>query len=290
MTASTSDYGEVFDRGYRHYTGPRLGAPHAIWALARYSMARALGIRRSWTAKIVPMVLYGAASIPVAIAIGIRAFVPGFEFLDYPSLFTAIFLLVGIFVATVAPEMVSSDRHDRLLPLYFSRPIGRTSYVLAKLLATGILTLTISLVPVVALWLGNGLLSDEPLATMRAGLGDLGRIVLAGAMISFYLGAIGLLISSLTGRKSVAVGVIILGFVLTESLAFAIAEALRDQPDLERWIFVLSPSLTIATMVDGLFGNVEISADVPLFVVLAVMAAVIASCCLTMFAWYRREL
>ena len=39
--------------------------------------------------------------------------------------------------------MISSDRHDRLLPLYFSRPIGRGSYVLAKLLATGLLTLSI---------------------------------------------------------------------------------------------------------------------------------------------------
>jgi ABC-2 type transport system permease protein len=289
VSATTGQYGEVFDRGYRHYTGPRLGQAHAIWALARYSMARALGIRRPWTAKIIPMVLYGAVAIPVAIAIGIRAFVPAFQFLDYPSLFTAIFILVGIFVATIAPEMLSTDRHDRLLPLYFSRPIGRTAYVLAKLLATGLLTLTMSLIPVVVLWLGNGLLSDEPLVAMRDGLGDLGRIIVAGSMIAFYLGAIGLLISSFTGRKSVAVGVIILGFVLSESLAFAISEALQDQPDLARWTFVLSPSLTIATMVDGLFGNVEISADVPLAVVLGVVAAVIAICCLIMFAWYRRS-
>jgi hypothetical protein len=162
--------------------------------------------------------------------------------------------------------------------------------VLAKLLGTGLLTLTIALVPVVVLWLGNGLLSDEPLAAMREGLGDLGRIVVAGIAIAFYLGSIGLLISSFTGRKSVAVGVIILGFVLSESLAFAISEALRDQPDLARWAFVLSPALTIATMVNGLFGNVEISADVSLGVVFAVIAAVIGVCCLTMFAWYRREL
>ena len=290
MSVPASEYGEIFDRGYRHYSGPRLGHLHAIWALARYSMARALGIRRSWTAKIVPMVLYGAVAIPVAIAIGIRAFVPAFEFLDYPSLFTAIFILVGIFVATVAPEMVSSDRHDRLLPLYFSRPVGRTSYVLAKFLGTGLLTLTIALVPVAALWLGHGLLSVEPGVAMRDSLGDLGRIVVAGSMIAFYLGAIGLLISSFTGRKSVAVGVIILGFVLSESLAFALSEALRDQPDLARWTFVLSPALTIATMVNGLFGNVEFFADVPLAAVLGVMAVVIAVCCLTMFAWYRREL
>jgi ABC-2 type transport system permease protein len=289
MSIAPGQYGEIFDRGYRHYDGPRLGQAQAIWALARYSMARSLGMRRPWTAKIIPMVLYAAVSIPVLIAIGIRAFFPAFEFLAYPEFFGAIFLLVGIFVALIAPEMMSSDRHDRLLPLYFSRPIGRSSYVLAKLLATGLLTLSMSLLPAVVLWLGNGLLATEPVTALRAGLGDLGRIVVAGTMIAFYLGSIGLLISSFTGRKSVAVGVIILGFVLSESLAIALIEAFRDQPDLLRWAFAISPSRTIATLVGQLFGEPDIGADVPLNSALLVMAAVIAICCAVMFAWYQRR-
>jgi ABC-2 type transport system permease protein len=289
MSIAPGQYGEIFDRGYRHYDGPRLGQAQAIWALARYSMARSLGMRRPWTAKIIPMVLYAAVSIPVLIAIGIRAFFPAFEFLAYPEFFGAIFLLVGIFVALIAPEMMSSDRHDRLLPLYFSRPIGRSSYVLAKLLATGLLTLSMSLLPAVVLWLGNGLLATEPVTALRAGLGDLGRIVVAGTMIAFYLGSIGLLISSFTGRKSVAVGVIILGFVLSESLAIALIEAFRDQPDLLRWAFAISPSRTIATLVGQLFGDPDIGADVPLNSALLVMAAVITICCAVMFAWYQRR-
>ena len=63
--------------------------------------------------------------------------------------------------------MVSSDRHDKLLPLYFSRPIGRGPYVLAKLLGTGLLTLSISLLPAAILWLGTGLLAKEPLPALR---------------------------------------------------------------------------------------------------------------------------
>ena len=289
MSASTGRYGEIFDRGYLHYGGPRLGQWHAIWALARYSMARALGIRRSWTAKIIPLLLYAAVAIPVLIAIGIRAFLPGFEFLDYAAFFGAIFLLVGIFVAMIAPEMMSSDRHDRLLPLYFSRPIGRSSYVVAKLLAAGLLTLSMSVVPAVVLWLGNGLLAEAPLPALRDSLGDLGRIVLAGTMIAFYLGAIALMISSFTARKSIAVGVIILGFVLSESLSFAISEALRDQPDLARWVSAVSPSLTIANLVGRLFDEPDLAAEIPLSATLGVMAAVIAICCAVMFAWYQRR-
>jgi ABC-2 type transport system permease protein len=235
------------------------------------------------------MLLYAAVAIPVLIAIGIRAFFPAFVFLEYPQFFGAIFLLVGIFVALIAPEMMSSDRHDRLLPLYFSRPIGRGSYVLAKLLATGLLTLSMSLLPAVVLWLGNGLLGQEPLQALRASLDDLGRIAVAGTMIAFYLGAIGLLISSFTGRKSVAVGVIILGFVLSESLSLAISEALRDQPDLARWALVMSPMRTIMALVGNLFDEPELSEGVQLNAALAAMLAVIAICCAVMFAWYQRR-
>lgn len=291
-SATQGNYGEIFDRGYLHYDGPRLGIPAAIWALARYSMARAIGIRRPWTAKIIPFLIYAAVLIPVALAIGIRAFVPAFSFLTYGEFFGAIFILEGIFVALIAPEMVSTDRHDKLLPLYFSRPIGRNAYVLAKLLGTGLLTLSVSLVPVVIMWIGNVLLASDPALAFREGLDDLGKIVVAGVLIAFYLGSIGLMISSFTGRKSVAVGVIVLGFVISESLSLALSEALRDQPDLERWMFVLSPARTIVSMVNGLFplndGDID-SFAVPFSQAAGVMVAVMVICSLVMFLWYQRH-
>lgn len=290
--ATQRNYGEIFDRGYLHYDGPRLGIPAAIWALARYSMARAIGIRRPWTAKIIPMLIYAAVLIPVALAIGIRAFVPGFNFLTYGQYFGAIFILEGIFVALIAPEMVSTDRHDKLLPLYFSRPIGRNAYVVAKLLGTGLLTLSVSLVPVVIMWIGNILLAGDPALAFREGLDDLGKIVVAGVLIAFYLGSIGLMISSFTGRKSVAVGVIVLGFVISESLSLALSEALRDQPDIERWMFVLSPARTIVSMVNGLFplndGDID-SFAVPFSQAAGVMVAVMVICSLVMFLRYQRH-
>jgi ABC-2 type transport system permease protein len=289
MSAAPGQYGEIFDRGYLHYVGPRLGQAQAIWALARYSMARALGLKRPWTAKIIPLLLYGAVAIPVLISIGIRAFVPQFQFLDYPSFFGAIFLLEGMFVALIAPEMMSSDRHDRLLPLYFSRPIGRSAYVVAKLLATGLLTLTMSLLPAIALWLGNGLLADAPLVAMRDNLDDLGKIIVAGTLIAFYLGAIGLAISSFTSRKSVAVGVIVLGFVISESLSLAISEAFGDEGGWTRWAFVLSPSRTIAALVAGLFEVPDFINDATLYEATGIMVAVTAFCCAIMFAWYQRR-
>ncbi|HET8521729.1 MAG TPA: ABC transporter permease subunit, partial [Thermomicrobiales bacterium] len=210
-------YGEVFDRGYKHYDGPRLGRRHAFSALIRYSIRRALGIKKSWTAKVIPIILYVAVALPVVISLGIRAFLPTAEVLDYPDFFPFIFIIEGIFVAMIAPEMLCGDRRENVLPLYFSRAMTRLDYLLAKLVATAVLTLTISLIPAIVLWIGRQLLETSPLSAMRDHLGDLGRIFVAGGMIALYLGAIGLLVSSFTGRKSIAVAIIVLGFVLSTS-------------------------------------------------------------------------
>jgi F0F1-type ATP synthase assembly protein I len=51
----------------------------------------------------------------------------------------------------------------------------------------------------------------------------------------------------------------------------------------------MSPSRTIVALVGGLFGEPELSGDVPLNAALGVMAAVIAICCAVMFAWYQRR-
>lgn len=281
--APAAPYGEIYDRGYAHYGGPRLGRRHAIWALARYSMGRALGIKKGWSAKIIPILLYAGVLIPVVVSIGIRAFLttllPGANPLDYPDFFGVIFLIEGIFVATIAPELLCPDRQERVLPLYFSRAITRADYVFAKLVAAGLLTLTVSLVPAALLWLGRQLLEPAPIEAMRANLDDLGRIAVAGVLIAFYLGAIGLVISSFTGRKSIAVGIIVLGFLLTESIAGALAFALEGNAFVERYIGFLSASQTSAGLVQQLFGqSAGFGVETPVTVTAAVMLGVIFLC------------
>lgn len=280
-------YGEIYDRGYQHYEGGRHGRVGNVWALARWSMARALGLKKSWTAKIIPFLLYVGALLPVIVAIGVAAFLPGTDILGYAGLFATIFALEGIFVATVAPEMVCPDRREGVLPLYFSRPIRRSDYVVAKLLAVAILTLTISVTPALILWLGNQLIADAPLRAMADNIGDLGRVLLAGTSIAFYLGAIGLAISSFTRRKGVAVGVIIVGFTVTEVLATALGEALDDAEPWDRWVEFLSPTRTAAGLVEALWpGDPAFGVETPLVAIVAVMVAVVVIACAVTFARY----
>ncbi|HEU0113389.1 MAG TPA: ABC transporter permease subunit [Thermomicrobiales bacterium] len=291
MTAPAAPrYGEIYDRGYQHYTGTRLGRRHAIWALSRYSMSRALGLKKSWTAKIIPILLYIALLIPVVVAIGVQAFFaavfPVNNFLDYPAYFGGVFLIEGVFVATIAPEMLCPDRQERVLPLYFSRAITRPDYVFGKLLAAGVLTLTVSLVPAALLWIGRQFLAPSPLAAMRNHLDDLGRIAVAGVLIAFYLGAIGLAISSFTGRKSIAVGIIIIGFLMAEAISGALTFAFENNERARAWLGFLSPTRTTAALVGALWNVDAGGIDAPLPAIVGVMLAVIAICVGIMYGRY----
>jgi len=221
-------YGEVFDRGYAHYDGPRLGRTQAFRSLVGYSIKRAMGIRKSWSAKVLPFLLYVAAIVPLIVMIGIDAVVPNFHFASYTNYIAWTFIVVGIFVAMTAPEMVCVDRRERTLPLYFSRAIARIDYVAAKVTAMALLTMTLSLVPSVILWLGRQLTSDHVWKSMRDNADDLLRVIFIGSVIALVLGVIGLTISSLTDRKAVAVTVILIGFLVVTVIGSVGLELLQD--------------------------------------------------------------
>ena len=57
MSTASGALGAVYDRGYRPYEGPRGGGGRRRFALYRASIRRALGIRRSWRQKVLPLVL-----------------------------------------------------------------------------------------------------------------------------------------------------------------------------------------------------------------------------------------
>jgi len=279
-TTGSERFGEIYDRGYAHYEGPRLGRVHAIGAIARWSMARALGIKKGWGAKVIPFLLYLAALIPVIVVIGVQAFVPTFDGIGYPGLFAGIFLLEGIFVATTVPEMLCPDRREGVLQLYSSRPVTPADYVLAKLLAAGVLTLSISLVPPLILWVGELFLGGDFVGTLRTNAVDLSRIFLAGTLIAFYLGSIGVAIASFTSRKPVAVGITLVGFTVIEGIIGALTNALRN----ESWVGyldLLSPSRVASALVFKLWGRPgegapDFAPDASLALVVVAMLAVVA--------------
>src|SRR6185437_15367911 len=94
---------QIYDRGYRHYEGKREGRAHAIRALIGYSIKRGLGIKKRWTAKIIPFIIYILGFFPVIIIIGIRAFAgrlaQGF---NYETLYDLLATILLVFAAATA--------------------------------------------------------------------------------------------------------------------------------------------------------------------------------------------
>jgi ABC-2 type transport system permease protein len=287
--AQPARYGELYDRGYQHYDGPRLGRRHAFWALARYSMKRALGIKKGWTSKVVPILLYVAVALTVVIPLGVEAFVPGANVLAYWDFLAVIFGILVVFVATIAPEMLCGDRRENVLSLYFSRAISRLDYLLAKVVAATVLTLSITVVPAVVYWLGRQLLDNAPLAAMRDHLGDLGRLILAGVLLSAYLGSLALTIASFSGRKGIAAAVTVVGFGVATALAFALSQAVNSAD--RRYFVVVSP-LDVNHWFDyRLFGQPTFGTTTNFGGFLAVWqyaGALIVTCALACAVMYRR--
>ena len=60
-----------------------------------------------------------------------------------------------IFIAAQAPELVSRDLRSHVLPLYFSRPIRRGDYPLAKYIALTAALLLLIEVPLLIMYVGT---------------------------------------------------------------------------------------------------------------------------------------
>jgi ABC-2 type transport system permease protein len=210
--------GVIHDLGYRGYDGPRLGRVQIIKALTWHSFRSAWGIGRGVKAKIVPALALVVICLPAfvnafAVARGNdRLF--GYDVYS-PTLRT---LVVTIFLAAQAPELVSRDIRSRVLPLYFSRPLRRLDYPLAKFIAlTGALLVLIEL-PLIIMYVGtiaSAKNSHGVWAETRAFIPGLGM----GLVWAVLMAAIALVLASASGRRAYATGIVAIALFLTWTLA-----------------------------------------------------------------------
>jgi ABC-2 type transport system permease protein len=276
-------YGEVFDRGYQHYDGVRAGRSHAIQALVWYSVKRGLGIKKKWTAKIIPAALYLFAFIPAIVVVGVLSFVPAGTDLSYPFLTDFIRFALLVFAAATAAEMLCDDRRENVLSLYFSRAITRADYLGAKVGALAILTGTIALGPPLLLFLGKTFLADNPISYFGHHADDLGRVIVYALLVSAYFSAIGLGVAAYTNRKGVATAIYIGGMIIIGGLANALYAALDGGA--RKYLLLVSPFDLAQSLSRWLFngerpndeslGGVQLSG--PLMVAGVLLAVALAS-------------
>jgi ABC-2 type transport system permease protein len=224
----------IADVAYTRYDGERSGRPAAIWSLARWSALRALGARRGWKAKLIPILLTMIALTPALVVLGLRALFSGASFTNnldiaYARYSTITAIVILVFSVVITPELVCPDRRDRTLSLYFSTSISRLDYVLAKILGALLPLLLVTLVPVLVLYVGNVLFAVHPLGYFQAHDGDLLRIIGGGLVIGCFYGVLGLAVASLTGRRAFAVGGYLAVLVIPTIVGGTLGDALNER-------------------------------------------------------------
>jgi ABC-2 type transport system permease protein len=218
--------GAVYDRGYRPYEGPRGGRAAARRALYRASLRRALGLRRPWRQKVAPFVLLAIAVIPAIVNVGVAYLtrdtpaerVSFFTYREYVGVSNSLL----VFVALAAPDLLCPDRRQRVLPLYFARPLTGVDYVVAKLGAMFTLLFSFGFLPQVVLFVGQMLVSDEgSLSYAGNHLDVLWKVPVSVALLSLFFAVVGLALASLSARRITA-GAIIVGVFLISSIVSSV--------------------------------------------------------------------
>jgi ABC-2 type transport system permease protein len=215
MSAET---GVIHDIGYRRYTGPRLGRAQIVRALYWYSLRSAFGIGRGAKAKIVPVITFVVICLPavasaVAVAQGQGRLVPYDTYV-----FQLRVVVMIIFIAAQAPELVSRDLRSHVLPLYFCRPMRRMDYPAAKLAAFITACLAMIDIPLLLLYLGTVTQAHGGSAIWHQTKALIPGLLI-GLLWAVLLASIGLALASLSGRRAYATGAIAIYFFLTWILA-----------------------------------------------------------------------
>lgn len=253
IAARESATGAIYDLGYRGYDGPRLGRPAAVSTLFWASLRAAFGLKRSGRAKIVPWGLSAFMVAPAGVVVAISALVPGaptpFSYDDY---LWNLGILVAIFVAAQAPELVSSDQRQHVLSLYFSHALLRSDYALAKVGAFAAALFALAVVPMLVLFVGRVLLAADVPQAFGEQLENLPQVIGAPLIFALPLAALGMAIASYTPRRAYATGAIIAVFIVTAAVGAILGE--ETSGTLARLAPLIDPFVIIDGTRDWLVG------------------------------------
>ncbi|SCG35787.1 ABC-2 type transport system permease protein [Micromonospora echinaurantiaca] len=286
--------GVIHDIGYQRYTGPRLGRRQVFGALYLHGLRTAFGLGRSAKAKIFPWLVVGIVTVVAAGATAVRSQI-GEVVMTYAQFADNMSWLVIFFVAVVAPELVSRDLRSGVLPLYFSRPLPRSDYPLAKLLAMATALWLLLGAPQLVMFLGAAFTTKEGMRGVWNELLDLLPGLLYAGLWAVVFASIGLLIASLTGKRAFAAGGIVAVFLMTTPIV-GILSILPSQT-VNELAFIASPSTLVQGVGVWSLGDLLVTEDAAPFSsligdfgpVYAVAAVLLVAVCVTLLlARYRK--
>ncbi len=245
---------QIFDRGYRAYTGPRFGLSGSMRSVTVFSLRSCLGLGRSARHKILPWLVIALSLVPAMVVVGITlvfsAVIEPDALVRYSEYLEGIALLLLLFCGIVVPEVLVSDRRSGMLPLYLSTPLQTGSYLASKTAAVALALSIITIGPVLVLLIGHTFGGSGP-----DGFGNwlltLLRIIVAGVAVCAPFAVAALAAACLTDRRALAsVGVIV--FLFATGLVIG---GLVNEADLSEHLMLLSVSDIAYELVFRIYGE-----------------------------------
>ncbi|GHG59622.1 ABC transporter permease [Streptomyces griseocarneus] len=236
----------IHNIGYRTYDGPRLGRGYARRSLYAQSLRGAYGLGRSAKSKVMPMILFGVMCLPAAIVVAVAVSTKMNKLpMEYTRYAIWLQLVIGLYLAAQAPQSVSRDLRFRTVPLYFSRPIERVDYVVAKFAAMASALFVLTATPLLILYVG-ALLAKMDFAVQTKGFAyGLASVTL----LSLFYAGIGLVVAALTPRRGFGVAAVIAVLTIPYGAVSTIQNIALASDNIRavEWLGLFSP----ITLIDG---------------------------------------
>ena len=212
----TQAAGELYDLGYQHYQGPREGRMRARKAVFVDGFRTTLGLGHGPLAKVLPILLFGAAMAPAAIMAIIASQTQGLlDLPDHADYYEIVSIILIIFSAIIAPELLCPDRRNGVISLYLVRPLTITDYVMGRWLAFFTITLLLVYSGQVVLLAGLILSAADPWDYIRENWLDIPRILGAGLLVAIFITTLPLAVSAFTNRRAYAAAFVIGVFIIS---------------------------------------------------------------------------
>jgi ABC-2 type transport system permease protein len=254
LEPARNETGTIYDIGYKHYVGERLGRPYAVWSLFVHGLGVVFALGRGLRAGLIPFLLAAAAVLPALFQALATAYTGGVvELFTYSNYFTTVSTVFAFFCAARAPELMSADQRTHTLVLYFARALHREDYVVAKVLALVVSVLVLTVTPLLILFAGHVFASTDLWEAFRAEAHFLAPILGTSLVMALMMGTLSSAIASLTPRRNLAAASVLGYFLLSRGVAEILADSVSGA--WANWIGLLDPFHALGGLADWAYGT-----------------------------------
>ena len=256
--------GTVFDIGYQRYEGRREGRGRGRLAIYKDGVRTALGLGRGGRAKILPWFFISVMS---AIALVMALVAGAAERLGGPGaaqranlpthndFYGIASIIMFVFGAVVAPELLCRDRREGVMNLYLVRPLTGTDYIVSRWAAFMSVMTIAAWLPQIILLLGLAGGDPTPMDYLAKHWIDVPRFLLAGLAMSAYATTLAMLTASFTTRRAYASVFLVGLFVI--STPFTIGLASEIEGTAGQWISMFNLTNIPVHVNDIIFGELS---------------------------------